>query len=63
LTQLPVFIDPAATLEDFLCVGLIVPEVGCGRQRLYLRKFGLETGNVKDNSADRRRVLRGPGNA
>jgi hypothetical protein len=33
LGELPVFLQPAAALQDFLCVGLVVPEIGCGSLR------------------------------
>jgi hypothetical protein len=53
LAELPVFFETAAALEDLLRVGLVVPEVGGGRQCFYLGKLGVETGDVKDSSGDR----------
>jgi hypothetical protein len=59
--ELPVFLQPSPALKDLLCVGLVVPEVGRGGLRFYLRKLRLETGEVKDSSADRLTAWRGPG--
>jgi hypothetical protein len=61
LGELPVFVQPAAALKDFLCVGLVVPEIGCGCLALYFGQLRVKTGEVKDSSADRRTAWRGPG--
>jgi hypothetical protein len=61
LGKLPVLLQPPPALQDFLCVGLVVPEIRCGRLRFYLRKLRVEAGKVKDSSAGRRTAWRGPG--
>jgi hypothetical protein len=54
--QLDFFLDAAAALENFLRLDLVVPEVGRRGAGLYLGKFVMWAGRLKDSSADRRRV-------
>jgi hypothetical protein len=49
-----VFLDPAPALQDFLCLGLILPEVGLGDSGLELGDLPRRVGGVKDTSGDPR---------
>ena len=60
VTQLDVFLEPAAALQDLLRVGLVLPEVGSGDALFYLGEFDRGAGGVKDSSAGRRRGAPGP---
>jgi hypothetical protein len=55
VTQLDVFLQPAAALLDLLRVGLVLPEVGGGGELLYLGELDPGACGVKDSSAGRRR--------
>jgi hypothetical protein len=55
VAQLDVLLQPAATLQQFLSAGLILPEVRSGDAILYAGKFDGGAGGVKGSSAGRRR--------
>jgi hypothetical protein len=59
--QLDFLFNPAAALEDFLRVGLVVPEIGRRGARFYCCELVGGAGGFKDNSGDRTRASRGPG--
>jgi hypothetical protein len=53
LDELTILLEPAAALEDFLCLGLVFPEIGGGSARLEAGQFLIGFGTLKDSSADR----------
>jgi hypothetical protein len=59
--QLDFFFDAAAPLQDFLCFGLVIPEVGGRGAGFYLGELFCRASGLKDNSGDLRRASRGPG--
>jgi hypothetical protein len=59
-TQVAVLFEAAAPLQQLLGAGLIFPEVGVGDPQLYAGELVGGAGCVKDSSADRTRVWRGP---
>jgi hypothetical protein len=60
--QLDLFLDSTPALEDFLCLDLVVPEIGSRRAGFYLCELVTRPSRLKDNSGDPRRALRGPDN-
>jgi len=60
IDQLDFLFEPAAALENSLRFGLIAPEIGSRGLNFYLSELLGRMCGVKDSSADRQRVLRGP---
>jgi hypothetical protein len=54
--QIVILLEPAAALQNFLCFGLVFPEIGRGGARLQAFQLLLGAGRFKDSSADRRRA-------
>src|SRR5712691_11870629 len=48
--ELDFFFDPSAALEDFLRLGLVVPEIGSRRAGFYPGELFSRAGGFKDNS-------------
>jgi hypothetical protein len=61
--QRAVILQPAPPLLDLLRGGLVLPEVRFADALLDFLQFVGRAGGVKDSSADRPRVLRGPDTA
>jgi hypothetical protein len=53
MQQRAIFFEPAATLHDLLRLGLIAPEVGRRRSRLYFAELFVKVRAFKDASAAR----------
>jgi hypothetical protein len=51
--QRPIFLEPPAALHDLLRLGLVAPEIGSSRARLYFGELFVEVGALKDASAAR----------
>ena len=56
LDQIAILLEPAAALQHFLGVGLVLPEIRRGGARLEAGQFFVRAGGFKDSSADRQRV-------
>jgi len=52
--EIAILLEPAAALQDFLRLGLVLPEVGRGGFGFELGQFLFGAGGLKDSSADRR---------
>jgi len=54
--EVEILFEPAAALQHFLRVGLVLPEIGRRGARLEAGQFLRGFGGFKDSSADRQRV-------
>jgi hypothetical protein len=57
--QIAVLLEAASSLQDFLGVDLIFPEIGRGGARLEAGQLLLRASGFKDSSANRSRVCSG----
>jgi hypothetical protein len=48
--QIAILLEPSATLQDLLRLGLILPEVGCGGARFEARQLLVGSSGFKDSS-------------
>jgi hypothetical protein len=54
--QIPIQLETAAALQNFLRFGLVFPEIGRGGAGFEAVQLFFRAGGFKDSSADRRRV-------
>jgi hypothetical protein len=54
--QIPIQLETAAALQNFLRFGLVFPEIRCGGAGFESIQFFFGVIGFKDSSADRRRV-------